>query len=192
MISISNPVPSGLAAQLSSRQDAGSLLDQLTHHTALLTPTGQHRDTYRIQELLRTYLIADLQRQGPTRVADLHTTAAHWWADQNHPASALDHATRSHNPALLSELLHRFALPLILTGHHPALRRALTTLGAHATASDPWLALTYAITQLEAGDPSAARTHLRHAQTHWPNHDTADLTVLQTAAQQLATPTHDT
>ena len=101
MISISNPVPSGLAAQLSGRQDAGSLLDRLAHHTALLTPTGQHRDTYHIQELLRTYLTADLHRQGPTRVADLHTTAARWWAHQNQPAHALDHATRSHNPTLL-------------------------------------------------------------------------------------------
>ena len=87
MISISDPVPSGLAAQLSGREDAGSLLDRLAHQTSLLTPTGQHRDTYRIQELLRTYLTADLQRQGPTRVADLHTTAAHWWAGQDQPST---------------------------------------------------------------------------------------------------------
>ena len=120
MISISDPVPSGLAAQLSGREDAGSLLDRLAHHTSLLTATGPHRDTYRIQELLRTYLSADLQRQGPTRAAELHATAAHWWAGQDQPINALDHATRSRNPALLSELLHRFAMPLILTGDHAA------------------------------------------------------------------------
>ena len=118
VISISDPVPSGLAAQLSGREDAGSLLDRLAHHTSLLTATGRHRDTYRIQELLRTYLIADLQRQGPTRAAELHATAAHWWAGQDQPINALDHATRSRNPALLSKLLHRFAIPLILTGDH--------------------------------------------------------------------------
>ena len=157
VISISDPVPSGLAAQLSGREDAGSLLDRLAHHTSLLTAIGQHRDTYRIQELLRTYLSADLQRQGPTRVAELHATAAHWWAGQDQPINALDHATRSRNPALLSELLHRFAMPLILTGDHGPVRRALAAMDTQAAASDPWLALTGVLTRLEAGDPSAAR-----------------------------------
>ena len=41
VISISDPVPSGLAAQLSGREDAGSLLDRLAHQTSLLTATGQ-------------------------------------------------------------------------------------------------------------------------------------------------------
>ena len=125
VISISNPVPAGLAAKLTGREDAGSLLDHLAHHTSLLTATGQHRDAYRIQELLRTYLTADLHRQGPTRAAELHTTAAHWWAGQDQPINALEHATHSHNPALLTELLHRYAIPLILTGDHGPLRRAL-------------------------------------------------------------------
>ena len=133
VISISDPVPSGLAAELTGRQEAGSLLDQLAHHTSLLTATGRARDAYCIQELLRTYLSADLQRQGPTRAAHLHATAARWWADHNQPINALDHATRSRDPALLSELLRRFAVPLILTGDHGPLRRALSSLGAKAT-----------------------------------------------------------
>ena len=188
VISISDPVPSGLAAQLSGREDAGSLLDRLAHHTSLLTATGHHRDTYRIQELLRTYLSADLQRQGPTRAAELHATAAHWWAGQDQPINALDHATRSRNPALLSELLHRFAMPLILTGDHGPVRRALAGMDTQATASDPWLALTGALTRLEAGDLSAARADLRHVRQCWPSHDTAELAVLQAAVEQLAAP----
>jgi LuxR family transcriptional regulator, maltose regulon positive regulatory protein len=191
VISISNPVPSRLAAKLTGREDAGSLLDHLAHHTSLLTPTTPTRDTYRIQELLRTYLTADLHRQGPTRAADLHTTAAHWWAEQNQPINALEHATRSHNPALLTELLHRHAIPLILTGDHGPLRRTLSSLGAHATATDPWLALTSALTQLEAGDLPAAQTDLRHARKHWPHHNTPDLTALRTAVEQLTAPTEN-
>ena len=191
VISISNPVPTALAAELTGRQEAGSLLDHLAHHTSLLTPTTRTRDTYRIQELLRTYLTADLHRQGPTRAADLHTTAAHWWADHNQPINALDHATRSHNPALLTELLHRYAIPLILTGDHGPLRRALTSIGAPTTRTDPWLALTSAITQLEAGDPSAARADLRNAQQYRPHHDTVELAVLQAAAEQLIAPTEE-
>ena len=186
VISISDPVPSGLGAALSGREDAASLLDRLAHHTSLLTATTRTRDAYRIQELLRTYLIADLHRQGPTRAAELHATAAHWWAEQNQPINALDHATRSRNPALLSELLRRYAIPLILTGDHAALRRAVAGMGAPATRSDPWLAVISAIAQLEAGDLPAARADLRNAQMHWPNHGTVDLVVLRAMAEQLA------
>ncbi len=191
VISISNPVPTALAAELTGRQEAGSLLDQLAHHTSLLTATGRARDAYCIQELLRTYLSADLQRQGPTRAAHLHATAARWWADHNQPINALDHATRSRDPALLSELLRRFAVPLILTGDHGPLRRALSSLGAKTTASDPWLALICALTRHEAGDVSAARAQLRHVRQCWPHHDTADLAVLQAATEQLVAPTEE-
>ena len=188
VISISDPVPSGLASELSGREEAGSLLDGLERQTSLLSSTGGPRDVYRIQELLRTYLTADLQRQGPTRAAALHAVAARWWAGQDRPIKALDHAAQSRNPALLSDLLRRFALPLILTGDHGPLRRALSTLGAQATASDPWLALTCALTQLEAGDSAAARAHLRHVRTCWPSHDTVELAILQAAVEQLTAP----
>jgi LuxR family transcriptional regulator, maltose regulon positive regulatory protein len=192
VISISDPVPSGLAAELSGREEAGSLLDGLEHQTSLVSATGRQRDAYRIEELLRTYLIADLQRQGPMRAAELHATAARWWASQDRPVQALDHAAQSRNPVLLSDLLHRFAVPLILSGDHGPLRRALRSIGAEATASDPWLALTSALTQLEAGDMSAARADLRDARKYGPSNDTVDLIVLRAAAEQLAAPTSDT
>jgi LuxR family transcriptional regulator, maltose regulon positive regulatory protein len=190
-ISVSDPVPSRLAAELSCREEAGSLLDRLARETSLLSATGRSRDSYRIQELLRTYLIADLQRQGPRRAADLHATAARWWADQDRPIRALDHAAQSRKPTLLSGLLRRFAVRLILTGDHGPVRRALSSLGAHATASDPWLALTGALTRLESGDLSAARADLRHVRQCWPSHDTLDLAVLQAAVEQLAAPNED-
>ena len=82
LISISDPLPCALAAELSGREDAGSVLDGLDYQTSLVSATGPRRDAYRIQELLRTYLLADLQRQGPQQVADLHATAARWWAGQ--------------------------------------------------------------------------------------------------------------
>jgi LuxR family maltose regulon positive regulatory protein len=189
VVSICDPVPSGLAAELSGREEAGSLLDRLERQTSLLSAAGPARDAYCIQELLRTYLIADLQRQGSTRAAELHATAARWWADRDQPIKALDHAAQSGDPVLLSGLLRRFAVLLILIGDHVPLRRALAGLGARATASDPWLVLISALTRLEAGDLSAARADLRYVRKYWVSHETADLAVLQAAAEQLAAPT---
>jgi LuxR family transcriptional regulator, maltose regulon positive regulatory protein len=194
LISISDPVPCSLAAELTGRQDAGSVLDGLEHQTSLVSASGRQRDAYRIQELLRTYLLAELHRHGPRQAADLHATAARWCADEGRPVHALDHAACSGDTELLSDLLHRFALPLILSGHHRALRRALSSLGAQATASDPWLALASALTHVGVGDLPAARADLRQARIARPSQQspdlTAGLTVLRAVAEQFAALPH--
>ena len=185
-ISISDPVPTGLAAELSGRDDAGRLLDGLEHRTSLVSAIGRHRDSYRVQELLRTHLLADLRRQGRRRRTELHTVAARWWADQDEPAQALDHAGRCHDTVLVTELLHRFALPLMATGEHTPLRRALSTVGARTTALDPWLALTSALIHLEAGEVAAARADLHHARQAGTSDEPADLTLLRAVVEQSA------
>jgi LuxR family maltose regulon positive regulatory protein len=100
----------------------------------------------------------------------------------------LNHAAQGRDPTLLSGLLRRFAVQLILTGDHSPVSRALSSLGAHATASDPWLALIGALIRLESGDLFAARADLRHVRQSRPGHDTLDLAVLQAAVEQLAAP----
>ncbi|WP_345602469.1 LuxR C-terminal-related transcriptional regulator [Pseudonocardia adelaidensis] len=186
VISISEPVPTGLAAELSGREDAGSVLDGLENQTSLLSPTGQRRDAYIVQELLRTHLLADLRRQGLKRAAELHGVAARWWAGRPEPVHALDHAAQSLDSALLADLLHRFAVPLIVAGDHEPLRRALASAGAHTVAADPWLALSSALAHLEAGEFPAARADLGRARQSWPAHSPGNLTVLRTVAEQLS------
>jgi LuxR family maltose regulon positive regulatory protein len=185
VISISDPVPTGLAAALSAREDAGSVLDRLERRTSLVTAVGSRRESYRVQELLRTYLLADLQRQGARQVARLHVVAAQWWAGRHQPVPALEHAAHSRDHALVTDLLHRFAVPLIVAGDHGPLRRALASVGAHDMAADPWLALASALANVEAGELSAAQGDLRHARRCWPAHAAVGLTVLRAAAEQL-------
>ncbi|TQM13635.1 LuxR C-terminal-related transcriptional regulator [Pseudonocardia kunmingensis] len=186
LISISEPVPTGLAAELSGRQDAGCLLDRLEHDTALVSSGGRHRDSYRIQQLLRAYLRADLNRHGVERAAELHRVAARWWADRLEPVPALEHAAQGQDLDLLTDLLHRFAVPLIAAGNHGPLRRALATAGAQAVGSDPWLALTSALAHLEAGELITARGDLARARRSWPAHDPAGLAVLRAVAEQFS------
>jgi LuxR family maltose regulon positive regulatory protein len=80
--SISDPIPTRLAIELSGREDAGNLLDKLEDETSLVMATGPLREGYRVQPLLRIYLLADLQRHGATQAAGLRATAARWWAAQ--------------------------------------------------------------------------------------------------------------
>ena len=61
-ISIPDPITAELAVALSGRADAGALLDSLKHDTALPSAVDRQRDGYRLQPQLRTYLLADVQR----------------------------------------------------------------------------------------------------------------------------------
>jgi LuxR family maltose regulon positive regulatory protein len=185
VISISNPVPTGLAAELSGVAEAGAVLDRLERQTSLVAATGWRREAYSVQELLRTHLLADLQRQGKRRVADLQAVTARWWAGQGRPVQALEHAAQSREKALLTDLLHRFTVPLLLVGDHEPLRRALSSVGAHATATDPWLSLASALSNFEAGELPAARGDLRRARQFWPSHSPIELAVLRAVAEQL-------
>lgn len=124
--SITDPLQGALAVELTAREDAVEVLERLERETSLVEELAGDQHEYRILELLRTYLDAELHRRRPVLAAALHSRAARWWASRE-AAVALGHAGRGDDPALLAELLDRFALRLALTGNHDPVRRALAS-----------------------------------------------------------------
>ena len=184
-MSLCSPLPGALAAELSGRPHAEALLDQLGKETALVERTTP--GTYRIQPLLRSYLSADLARHRPELYRDLESTAARWWLAAGQPVHALRHAERAGDSALITSLVHGSGVTLLLGGDLGPLRRALAAAGPDARTADPWLALTAAITQLEARDLPAAAAALANARRAWPVAPDADLQALLASAELLAT-----
>jgi LuxR family transcriptional regulator, maltose regulon positive regulatory protein len=129
LVSIGDPLPAELAVLLTGRVDAAEFLDRVERETSLVsglvTDPGTGAREYRILELLRTYLAADLHRHRPGLAAELHGRAALWWADQDQPAAALENAARADDADLTADLTDRFGLRLALAGEHAPLRRAL-------------------------------------------------------------------
>src|SRR5690242_12303202 len=70
-------LPTGLAVELFGREDAGQVLDDLAHGTALVQRTDL--ETYRIHTLLRTYLVTELERRFPDEYRRSNAIAARWW-----------------------------------------------------------------------------------------------------------------
>ncbi len=181
--SLCAPLPVALAVELSGRPDAGRLLEGLATEVPLVERTAA--DTYRIQALLRSFLVAELGRQRPAEYRRLQAVAARWWSGRGDPVHALRHAGRTGDPALVAELLRVWGVELVLRGEPEPLRRALAA-AAPARDGDPWLSLTAALVHLDAHALPAASVELRLARTAWPAHPDRDLLRLRASAELLA------
>jgi LuxR family transcriptional regulator, maltose regulon positive regulatory protein len=148
--SICDPLPAGLAVELSGHEDAAEILDRLERDTGLVVGIDPHRAAYRVQQLLRSYLVADLIRTGPDRVAALHRRAALWNSAEGRPRAALDHAARAADATLVTDLLHRWAAELTARGEHRALLRACTAADRQVS-NEPWCAVVSAQLHLTLG-----------------------------------------
>lgn len=184
--SISDPIPAALAVELSGWADAADVLTDLERSTGLVVATGPHRTEFRVQELLRSYLTADLHRSGPALAADLHHRAATWWAARGRPVEALRHAAQACNGSLMTSQFHRWAPELVACGEHTALRRTLSAAKGAATAPDAWLPLVSAQMSLGRGDLRAARAEVRLARTLDTGPDDRDLALFRAATSRLA------
>jgi LuxR family maltose regulon positive regulatory protein len=185
VVSLCSPLPAALAAELSGHADADRMLDELRQETALVECTSPGQ--YRIHALLRSYLVADLARLRPATYRRLQAAAARWWFAQEERVHALRHAERAGDRGLTAELVQRSGVAILLGGDLGPLRRALASVGADARTADPWLALTAAITHLEAGALPAAAAELQIARRAWPKTPDAGLDALRASAELLAT-----
>jgi LuxR family maltose regulon positive regulatory protein len=166
VVSVCSPLPVGLAAELSGRPDAARILDELSRETSLLEPIAGGR--YRIHELLRSYLVADLARHWAPTFRNLQVRAARWWSEDGDAVHALRHAERAADKKVLADLLHRSGLALLLAGELGGLRRGLAAIGPTARQKDPWLALLAMITHLDARSLPEALADLQAARRAWP------------------------
>jgi LuxR family transcriptional regulator, maltose regulon positive regulatory protein len=184
--SITDPIPATLAAVLSGQADAADVLSGLERSTGLIVASGAHRTEFRIQELMRSYLSADLYRHGPALAAQLHRKAAVWWGAQGRPVEALRHAADAADSALVTAFLHRWAPELVARGQHTELRRALAAVEGTTAATDAWLPLVSAQIRLGSGDLQAARADVRRAGALHTEPVEGDLAHFRSATTQLA------
>jgi LuxR family maltose regulon positive regulatory protein len=187
-VSVCSVLPTALAVSLSGRPDAGHLLDEMGHETALVERAGPGE--HRIHALLRSYLRANLHRHRPALHQRLQTVAACWWAERGEHVHALRHAERAGDEKRLAQLLRRSAVPLLIGADLTPLRRALTAVGPTARGADPWLSLVSAITHLDERAFAAAAVDLQHARLTWPSTPDRELEVLRSTAELLAPGTH--
>lgn len=162
-VSVCDEVAPSLAAELTNREEAGVVLDGLERENSLVMGIGHERRWYRLHPLLRSYLRGDLRRRRPDRAAELNHAAATWFASEDMPRAALDHAVRADQSETIRMILRDHAVGLLLDGNHDIVEQALRAAGPAAVAADRRLTLITALTRLEQGELELAGTHLSRA-----------------------------
>lgn len=144
-----------LAVELSGRDDAGVLLEELEREHVMTRREGRTREVYRYHELFRTYLLAELRRTEPAVEQGLHRLAAIGHARHGESLQAIEHLIRGGHLADLAEMVGADAVGSLLDGQAQALDSLLASVPPTGR-SVPAVALLGAGTALELGDPDAA------------------------------------
>jgi LuxR family maltose regulon positive regulatory protein len=187
--SVLERVCGGLVDALTGRSGGAHILAELEHRNAFTVPIPGQYPWYRYHRLFAELLRAELSRQLPEKVPQLHRAAASWYAAQGLPADALRHALAARDWRYATALLVEYWPALVLCRGNGALRTLVPPPPPDAAArTDPELALAYAADRLDLADLGAAECYLRLANAHRSRlaADHRDRFTLMAAAFQLA------
>jgi LuxR family maltose regulon positive regulatory protein len=146
-----------LADLLSGEVGTQETFQALEDANAFVVSLDAERTWFRYHHLFGDLLRVELRRTTPAEVADLHSRAAGWFAEQALPAEAVRHAQAAEDWARAARLLADHALSLALDGQEPTIHELLKAFPPDALEADPELAIVSAASELAQGSlPEAA------------------------------------
>ncbi|HET6172774.1 MAG TPA: LuxR C-terminal-related transcriptional regulator [Gaiellales bacterium] len=143
-------------------QDGGSeILEELERRNCFVIGLGRRRQWYRYHrlflELLRSRLAARPRRERE----ELHSRAARWHADNDHPVEAIRHAISAQEWRFAADLAGERWLDVVLAGRGASLRPLLSRLPDELVEREPAIAVAFAAIHLESGGrPERADAYL--------------------------------
>jgi len=150
-----------LAVAVTGDPSAGDLLEELYRDNVLVVRLAQPGGWYRIHTLLRSYLLAEVQRDPSVPAA--HRRTARWFAEHGHLEWAIDHAVRSGDDDLAVEMLTTHGPSLLADGRARTLHSVIAA-GSERVRADAAVRRLETLAVLEVEEMSPQRLPLpRHA-----------------------------
>ncbi|MEJ7839834.1 MAG: AAA family ATPase, partial [Thermomicrobiales bacterium] len=100
------------------RSDTQLLLERATEANLFMVPCNCSQNMYRIHQLFRDYLLAELQRRHPMAANELHRRAADWLIGNDQPMDAIDHLIAAGETGASIDLIDRISTNMVLTSEH--------------------------------------------------------------------------
>jgi LuxR family transcriptional regulator, maltose regulon positive regulatory protein len=144
------------AVAVTGLPSAGERLRTLARRNLLVQELGSQGNGYRYHNLLRGFLLAELDRREPGERAALHRRAADWYAEAGDPGLAIEHALVGGDRDRAARLVTSVALPTYHTGGPSTVLRWLAAFEPAAFEGHPPLAVIAAWTYALSGRPDVA------------------------------------
>jgi LuxR family transcriptional regulator, maltose regulon positive regulatory protein len=153
-----------LADLLTGHEGGERILQDLEAAGALVVSLDAPRTWFRYHQLLADLLQLQLRRSAPGEIADLHRTAAGWFADHGFPLEAIRHAQAAHDWVLAARLLADHWPALQLDGHAASVHELVAAFPSGLPGDDAEFAVVAAADELAQGSPEEAERYLRLAE----------------------------
>ncbi|MFF0814863.1 LuxR C-terminal-related transcriptional regulator [Rhodococcus sp. NPDC003318] len=156
--SIPDSFDAALAEEIAG-PDALRILGTLERTNFPITHVVRGSDTwYSYHPMLRSHLLAELQRTDPSRAHLLHDQVARWFLAAGLPIRGLPHLLAQAGHPHLADFVRDYGLGLVLSGEGPTLFRYLDVVPD--VSDDPFVWLLRTINALEHARPVEAATYL--------------------------------
>jgi LuxR family transcriptional regulator, maltose regulon positive regulatory protein len=162
--SILNELTGPLCDAVTGRGDGQPMLDRLERSNLFVVPLDDQRRWFRYHRLFADALRVHLAAREPDREAELHSAAAHWYADGDRLTNAIPHALAGGDAEYAAELVERALPDLRRQRYDRTLRAWLQALPPEAVERRAVLATGLAWTRLSEGDLDGVETWLDHSQ----------------------------
>jgi LuxR family maltose regulon positive regulatory protein len=103
-------------------QGSHAILETLESSNVLLVPLDRYREWYRYHHLFRDLLVAELRRNEPHVVSELHARAARWFEANHMLDAAITHSQAAHDADNVARLVTIAAQPAYATGRAATVR----------------------------------------------------------------------
>ena len=114
--------------------DGARRLEDLVGRNMLVLPLDRRREWYRYHHLLRDHLQTELRLDAPDEVAELHSRAAAWYAVNDRPEDAVEHALAAGESDRVAELVLELMSPVWASGRVDTVLRWMEWLAHHPSA----------------------------------------------------------
>ena len=148
-----------------------TLLEQLDAANLFIVPLDEERRWFRYHHLFADLLRQRLQQLHPDRIRPLHKAASDWFAENNLPDEAIDHALKGELFEQAATLINQHAEPAWEQGEMSKLMRWLDAVPDEVKRPFPTLFIFQAWTQLVNGNHQEAAAILDTAAQSNPEAD---------------------
>ena len=154
-----------LAAELTGRTDAGAVLAELARRNLFLHRHGRQAGTYRYHSLFRSFLQAELMRERPNEVRELHRVVASWCVVRGSVTERIRHAIGAEDWSLTAQAATDAWPQLAFLEPPGTIRKLVDTIPPEVRRSYQTLAVLEAIDLVQRGEREDAGARLSEAAT---------------------------